>query len=163
MRKRYTVAGLLALGVLVLDQITKALVLANIQPWERIPVIPGFFDLVNVANRGAAFGFLNRPDLAWPSMVFGAVSILAAGLILWMLYTARDDERVYVASLGLVLGGAMGNLIDRLRFGFVVDFLDLYVGDWHWPAFNVADAAICVGAAGLAWHVLTDGRRRKES
>ncbi|EPR42262.1 Lipoprotein signal peptidase [Desulfovibrio sp. X2] len=157
MQRRYAFVLGLAAVVLAADQASKAAVRAHIGAFERIPVIPGFLDLVNVGNRGAAFGFLNRADWSWPSLVFAGVSLVALGVILWLVKSARD--RVSLAALALIMGGAVGNLVDRLRFGFVVDFIDAYVGELHWPAFNVADSAICVGAVLLAWRMLGHGAR----
>ena len=103
---------------------------------------------MNIRNRGAAFGFLNRSDIEWQFWLFLLATLVAAVAIILLVRTAQEQPWLFRA-LGLVMGGALGNLIDRIRFRAVVDFLDIYVGDWHWPAFNVADMAICVGA-GLA-------------
>jgi len=154
MAARYRFVALLALAVLVADLGSKAAALARIGPWERIEVIPGFFDLILVANYGAAFGFLNRAEWGWPSLFFSGFTCLAVVVLLWLVRGVAEGDRWHLAAIGLVVGGALGNLVDRLRFGYVVDFLDVYVGDWHWPAFNVADAAICVGAGLLAWRML---------
>lgn len=150
MTARYRFVILLALAVLGADQASKAAALARIGPWEHITVIPGFFDLVNVSNYGAAFGFLNRPDWGWPSVFFAAFTCLAIVVLLWLVKGVTESDRLHLAAIGSIIGGALGNLVDRLRFGYVVDFVDLYIGRWHWPAFNVADAAICVGAGVLA-------------
>lgn len=146
MKKRYALALGLALAVLVPDQITKWLVQQHLALNESVPVIPGLFDLVHVSNLGAAFGFLNTTDITWQRALFVAVTLLALAVISYMLAKAGDGETFLVWGLGLILGGALGNLVDRVRFGHVVDFLDFYVGDWHWPAFNVADIAITLGA-----------------
>jgi signal peptidase II len=126
-------------------------------------MIEGFFSLVHVANKGAAFGFLNREDIGWQNGLFIAVTLLAAMVIFLLLRGATDRERLYAAGLGLVLGGAVGNVIDRLRFGYVVDFLDFHYGDYHWPAFNVADMAICIGAGLIILSVLTSRRHAPHS
>lgn len=149
MKKRYALALGLALAVLVPDQITKWLVQQHLALNESVPVIPGLFDLVHVSNLGAAFGFLNTTDITWQRALFVAVTLLALAVISYMLAKAGDGETFLVWGLGLILGGALGNLVDRVRFGHVVDFLDFYVGDWHWPAFNVADMGISLGAACL--------------
>ena len=135
--------GLAALVVL-LDQISKAAVAQMVPKYGLVTVIPGFFDLVHVYNRGAAFGFLNRPDIEWQFWLFMAATALAVWAIIVLARSAKHDPLLFCA-LGLILGGATGNLIDRLRHRAVFDFLDFYVGNWHWPAFNVADAAICLG------------------
>ena len=150
MGRRFWTIGLVAAVVFVLDQLTKLWIQEAIPVWEKgFTVIPGFFDIVHILNRGAAFGFLNRQDIDWQRPFFIVASILAVGLI-WILARSREDDGpFYVSGLGLILGGALGNLLDRVRLGVVVDFLDFYVGDMHWPAFNVADMGICVGAGAL--------------
>ncbi|PKN15637.1 MAG: signal peptidase II [Deltaproteobacteria bacterium HGW-Deltaproteobacteria-3] len=116
------------LAVVVLDQATKALIMERFAMFELLPVIPGLFNLTYLTNTGAAFGMLAGAQTIWRQVFFVGVAVLALGV-----------------AIGLIAGGAVGNLIDRLRFGAVVDFLDFYVGSHHWPAFNVADSAICVG------------------
>ena len=133
-------------AVLLLDQLTKCWVMASLPYYGAVTVIPGFFDLVNIRNRGAAFGFLNRSDIEWQFWLFFAATLVSAGVIFMLARSARRDEKARFWGLGMVLGGAVGNLVDRIRFRAVVDFLDFYVGQWHWPAFNVADIAICCGA-----------------
>ncbi|NLW81165.1 MAG: signal peptidase II [Desulfovibrionales bacterium] len=150
LRWRFKAIGLVGAVVFALDQLTKAWIQQTIPVWEKgFSVIPGFFDIVHILNRGAAFGFLNRTDIDWQRPFFIAVSILAMGLIAALARSKDDDGPFYVYGLGLILGGALGNLLDRIRLGVVVDFLDFYVGGWHWPAFNVADMGITVGAAAL--------------
>ncbi|MDR0465961.1 MAG: signal peptidase II [Deltaproteobacteria bacterium] len=127
------------------DQLTKALIAAHIPLHRSIPAIPGFFDLTHIHNRGAAFGFLNSPDIEWQFWLFLGATFLALLGIFSLARNTRHDPLLF-SGLGLIVGGATGNLVDRLRYRSVLDFLDFYIGDWHWPAFNVADAAICVGA-----------------
>lgn len=145
MRSRFALALTLAAVVLVLDQATKLWVQASIGLWEGFAVIPGFFNLVHVLNKGAAFGLLNSHDFDWQRWFFIAVSLVATAVVLHLLRTERLAVPFMRAGLGLVLGGALGNLVDRVRTGLVVDFLDFHVGAHHWPAFNVADSAITVG------------------
>ncbi|AMD93151.1 signal peptidase II [Desulfomicrobium orale DSM 12838] len=150
MGRRYRIIILSGLAVLLLDQLTKIWVQRSIPVWEKgFTVIPGFFDIVHILNRGAAFGFLNRHDIDWQRPFFIVISVLALGLIAALARSKEDDGPFFAYGLGLILGGAVGNLIDRVRLGVVVDFLDFYIGAWHWPAFNVADMGICLGAAGL--------------
>lgn len=150
MGRRYRTIGVIATVVFVLDQLTKLWIQQAIPVWEKgFTVIPGFFDIVHILNRGAAFGFLNRDDIDWQRPFFIAVSIVAVGLIGVLAKSKEDDGPFYVYGLGLILGGALGNLLDRVRLGVVVDFLDFYVADMHWPAFNVADMGICIGAGAL--------------
>lgn len=145
MKRRYRILFGVAALVIVLDQLSKYWVMAVIPVHRPVVVIPGFFDLINIRNRGAAFGFLNRSDIEWQFWLFLAATTVAAWAIIALARSARYEPWLF-AALGLVLGGALGNLADRLRFRAVVDFLDFHVGDWHWPAFNVADTAICLGA-----------------
>ena len=151
----WLVAGI----VFALDQATKWWVVTSMTLWtERIPVIPGFFDLVHYLNKGAAFGFLNDAE-GWGTVLFTCIALAAMGLLGWGIWREQGllpggGMRMRLG-LALLLGGTAGNLLDRLRLGAVVDFLDVYVNDWHWPAFNVADSAITVGCLGLIWLVAT--------
>lgn len=150
MRRRYRLISLTGAAVFVLDQLTKFWIQQAIPVWEKgFTVIPGFFDIVHILNRGAAFGFLNSQDIDWQRPFFIIVSVLALGLIAVLARSKEDDGPFYEYGLGLILGGALGNLLDRARLGVVVDFLDFYLGEWHWPAFNVADMGICLGAGAL--------------
>lgn len=143
--------GLAAL-VVGLDQATKLLVLSRFFLGEALPVT-GFFNLVLVFNSGAAFSFLAGAG-GWQKWFFVC---LALAISAWLVVMIRHHamERMLPAALALVLGGALGNVIDRLRFGAVVDFLDFHLAGWHWPAFNIADSAITVGVALLLWQQLT--------
>ncbi len=158
--KRYRT--LLGTGVLavVLDQLTKFWIMTSLPLNGGVKVIPGFFDLVNIRNRGAAFGFLNRSDIEWQFWLFLAATLVSAVVIFLLARAARKHERWLFVGLGLVLGGAVGNLIDRIRFRAVVDFFDFFVGQWHWPAFNVADIAICCGAGLVCLSLWLYGERR---
>ena len=139
----------LALLVLVLDQISKGWVLANFRLMDR-QIVTSFFNLVLVFNPGASFSFLADAG-GWQKWFFVA---LALAISLWLLGLLRKhaQERLLPAALSLILGGALGNVIDRLRFDAVVDFLDFHLAGYHWPAFNVADSAITVGVALMLWH-----------
>ena len=141
----------LAGAVVVADFATKAWVLAAFRPHETLPVT-SFFNLVLVFNPGASFSFLADAG-GWQRWFFVA---LALAISAWLAITIRRhaNERLLPAALALVLGGALGNVIDRLRFGAVVDFLDVHAFGWHWPAFNVADSAITVGVILLIWQQL---------
>jgi signal peptidase II len=134
----------IAVTVFILDQATKWLAMAYIGTHGVIKVMP-FFDLVLVHNTGAAFGFLSQAG-GWQNVFFVAVAIVISTVILVMTYRLSAKDKLLAVALMLVLGGALGNLVDRLRFGYVVDFLDVYYQAWHWPAFNVADSAITIGA-----------------
>jgi signal peptidase II len=134
----------MAVVVFILDQATKWLAVVYIGPHGVIEVMP-FFDLVLVHNTGAAFGFLSQAG-GWQHFFFVAVAIIISTVILVMTYRLGAKDRLLAVALMLVLGGALGNLVDRLRVGYVVDFLDVHYHAWHWPAFNVADSAITIGA-----------------
>lgn len=144
-KDRYVPVGIAATLVLATDQISKWLIMKYLPPGGVVTVIPDFFDLVNIRNRGAAFGFLNRQDIEWQFWLFLIAAILAVIIIFKLLKGARRQP-LLAWGLGLILGGALGNMADRARFRAVVDFLDFHWRQWHWPAFNVADIAICVGA-----------------
>jgi signal peptidase II len=141
-------------GVLIIDQATKALILMHLPLGGSLPVIPGFFAITHVHNPGGAFGFLATMSAEVRSLLFVAVSLLAVGLIVYFYWQTPSRQRVLAFGLALVLGGAIGNLVDRIRFGVVVDFLDVYIQDLHWPAFNVADSAITVGVFIFAFYLL---------
>lgn len=134
---------LVAFGVILFDQITKLWVLQAFAPGEALPVTP-FFNLVLVFNPGAAFSFL-ADHAGWQRWFFAVIALAISGWIFWQLKTVRTKS-LFSIGLALIMGGALGNLIDRLWLGMVVDFIDLHVAGWHWPAFNVADSAVCVGA-----------------
>ena len=133
---------LLAVAILVLDQATKWLALASLDPYQYREV-PPFFNLVLVWNRGVSFGMLNSLGDHGPWLLTLLAGAIGAFLIVWLLRETRPLTRL---ALWLVLAGAVGNAIDRLRFGAVVDFLDFHAFGYHWPAFNVADSAIVIGA-----------------
>lgn len=152
--KKLKLLALVSGSVLLLDLITKALVLAMLPLGKSVPVIPGFFDITHVHNPGGAFGFLAGLSVEFRAVLFIAVSLLAAMLIVYFYWQTPPDQRLLAFGLALVFGGAVGNLVDRIRFGIVVDFLDVYVGDLHWPAFNVADSAITIGVFIFAVHLI---------
>jgi len=131
-------------AIVALDQLVKWIFLSKFAPGERLEVT-GFFNLVLVFNKGAAFSFLAGAP-GWQTPFFAAIA-LAAAIVISVLILRHAGKKMFCAGLALILGGAIGNLIDRLRFGHVVDFLDFHAMGWHWPAFNVADSAITVGAA----------------
>lgn len=139
--------GLGALVVVVLDQVTKYLVASYIPLHESIPVIAGYVSLVHVRNPGAAFGILSEFGGIPRGVFFVLVSIVALAVILWLVVTSKENDPWLLGGYTLFFGGALGNLVDRFRFGEVVDFLDVHMGPYHWPAFNVADSALCVGTA----------------
>jgi signal peptidase II len=143
-----------AFAVIVLDQATKFLIAGTIGFYESVPIISGFFNLVHVRNRGMAFGLMNRPDAGISLYFLIAVTIIAVLLIIIWSVRLKHDERGLLFGLSLILGGAIGNLIDRIRLKEVIDFLDVYIGSYHWPSFNVADSAITIGAIWIAVYIV---------
>ena len=133
----------LAIAVLAADQLAKAAILATFVPGQELPLLP-FFSLVLAFNRGAAFSFLAGAD-GWQRWLFTAIAIAASVFIVWLL--RRGGSRLYLLGLALILGGALGNLVDRLWLGQVVDFVLVHWRGWSFPAFNLADSAITAGAA----------------
>jgi len=145
----------LAAAVVLADQATKAVVLARFVLGERLEVT-SFFNMVLVYNKGAAFSLLSNAP-GWQTPLLIGFALVAIGIV-GTLLVRSPGRRLLCSGLALILGGALGNLVDRLRFGQVVDFLDFHAAGWHWPAFNVADSAITIGAALL----ILDGLRRHE-
>ncbi len=133
----------IAVIVVLLDQLTKITMMRLLAYGQSDPVT-SFFNLVMVYNKGAAFSFLSDQS-GWQRYFFTGISVLASLFILWML-KRNSTQRLFCWALALILGGAVGNLIDRVAYGHVIDFLDFHIAGWHWPAFNVADSAITVGA-----------------
>lgn len=131
--------------VIVVDQITKRVIDSAMQLHQTIELIP-YFQLTYMRNQGAAFSFLSGAG-GWQRWFFIGLAIVASVFIFVWLRKLDPSRRREAVAWALVLGGALGNLIDRILYGYVIDFLDVYVGDWHWPAFNVADSAITVGVA----------------
>jgi signal peptidase II len=148
----------IALTILVVDQLTKFVITQNFLLHEVVPVTP-FFNLVLVYNPGAAFSFLADAE-GWQKGFFIAIGLTAS---VWIIHLLRKhpEHTLFCTALSLVLAGALGNVIDRVQFGAVIDFLDFHVGGWHWPAFNVADSAISCGAALLVWDALRPRQQEK--
>ncbi len=144
----------IAVAVLLLDQATKQLALGKLALHEPVAVAP-LLNLTLVYNKGAAFGFLSSAS-GWQNAFFVVVALIACGVILYMLRQTKD--RLLAVALMLVLGGAIGNLSDRLIYGYVIDFIDVYYQSWHWPVFNIADSAITVGAILIALDAIGVGR-----
>lgn len=145
-----------SLLVIVLDQVSKFWLMNTFQYGEGV-ALTSFFNLVYERNNGAAFSFLASAG-GWQRFFFIGIATVASILIVYLL-RKHAAERCFCLALSLVLGGALGNLIDRVRFGYVVDFLDFYYAGWHFPAFNVADSAITLGAALLIWDSLRNKKK----
>ncbi len=153
---------LLSLLVIVLDQLTKHIALIELQPYTPHTVIHGLLNWTLAFNSGAAFSFLAGAD-GWQTWLFATLAIgVSLLLTFWLTSTARRDWRNAVP-LALIIGGALGNLLDRLRFGHVTDFIQVYYRDWAWPAFNIADSAISIGAVLLLWFGLFGAREKNRS
>jgi signal peptidase II len=150
---------IVAVVVVVLDQITKAMVRPALALHESIEVIPGFLDLTRVHNTGAAFGMLNTVDFPMKTLVLALVAVLALVGVSWYAVTVPLTDRLARLGIAGVLGGAIGNLIDRATTGYVLDFVDAYWRGWHFWAFNVADAAITLGVICMILDMLGLGRR----
>jgi signal peptidase II len=157
---RFQVELSIAAAVVVLDQIVKAIVRSTFELHESVVVIPSFFNLTRVHNYGAAFGLMNAAEFPFKTVVLSVVATLALGALSWYGATLPAEQRLARLGLALIIGGAAGNLIDRLRSGYVVDFVDLYWRDWHFWAFNVADAAITLGVSLMILDLLQIGRHR---
>jgi signal peptidase II len=144
--------------VVVLDQLTKQMAEALLVYAQPVAVLPSF-NLTLLYNRGAAFSFLSDAS-GWQRWFFVSVSLIVSVALAFWLYRLKPQQRLLALALALVLGGAVGNLIDRLWLGHVIDFIQLYYSDFYWPAFNVADSAITVGAVLLVWDALFCERDR---
>lgn len=142
------IAGL----VILLDQVSKIIIASTMPMYHSVSVIPGCFDITYILNPGGAFGFLAGHSSYLRLLVFVVLSSLAAGLVFYFYIKTPLTHRWLSAGFALIFGGAVGNLIDRIRFGRVVDFLDFYVGNMHWPAFNIADSAITIGMCVFVYH-----------
>lgn len=156
---RWSLFGTISVIGLVLDQASKLYIDRTMSLYQSIPVVDGFFNIFYIRNRGAAFSFLSQAS--WRLPFFITISLVASLVILIAFGKLRDDQRLAQVSLAMVFSGAVGNLIDRLRLGEVIDFLDVYWKNHHWPAFNVADSFICVGVALLALDMLLEDRRNR--
>ncbi len=133
-------------GLLVLDQITKAAISRSINPYGVRTVIPDFFYLVHVRNKGAIFGFFSNADSSFIFVLLTVFSLAALGLVVYYFIKTPVSEKLMNVSLSLILAGALGNQVDRILRGYVIDFLDFQFWGWHWPSFNVADSCISTGA-----------------
>jgi signal peptidase II len=156
----YLLLMLLTMFSLIVDQLTKVYIDRAMDLHQSIPVINDLFSITYVRNKGAAFGFLANTSYRIPFFIF--ISIVAVFVILFAYRKLRGDQKLAQVSLALILSGAVGNLIDRIRLGEVIDFLDVYWKSYHWPAFNVADSAICVGVFFLAIDMMREESRQKK-
>ena len=160
MKRKYWVLLIACLLVLVLDQYTKYEIQKSLPLHHRVEVIKGFFNLTHVRNTGGAFGIFGGKRGGMGTLFFMAVSFIAIGSLLFFVWKAKEDEKNLVLSFSLVLAGAIGNMIDRLRYGEVVDFLEFYLSSFYWPSFNIADSSICIGIGLMALELLIHDRKK---
>ena len=145
MNTKYIIIIIVTLPVIVLDQLSKVYIQKTMKLHQTIKVIDGLFDITYVLNKGAAFSFLADKPEGFTIPFFVIVSVIAIGIIGFLFYKTEKSDYVSLIAFALLLGGSIGNLIDRIRHGAVTDFLDFYIQQYHWPAFNVADSAITTG------------------
>lgn len=160
---RYFLLSLVTGAVVLVDQLTKLEVMQSMQLHQSVPVIRDLFSLTYIRNPGAAFGLLAGSSTAFRTVFFGLTSLFALVLLGTILMRLPDSDWVGQYSIAGILGGAIGNLLDRVRYGEVIDFLDFYVKNYHWPAFNVADAAISVGVFFLILHFTFEKKHPPEA
>lgn len=160
--KRILLMKALALGIVLLDQGSKLAIREKFHLGETLPLIDGFFSFTYVRNPGAAFGFLASASESLRKPLFLLLPVLACGWLLYLIWKSRKDRMLPMLSYTLILSGAIGNLIDRFRFGYVVDFLDFYWKNHHYPAFNVADSAITIAVILLIIDMFIHRKDEKE-
>jgi signal peptidase II len=149
---RFLTLGAISAGVAVLDQLTKVYIMETMRLHESVPVVPNLFSITYIRNPGAAFGLLAGSSSGFRFAFFGLTSVFALVLLGAILLRMPREDWLGQLSIAGIFGGAVGNLLDRIRFGEVIDFLDVYIDGYHWPAFNVADSAISVGVTFLIIH-----------
>jgi len=160
MKRKYWILLVFCIGILLLDQWTKSMVVQRLPLYQRVNVIQGFFNLTHVRNTGGAFGIFGGEKGGLGSILFVVISLVAIGAIVFLFLKIKENEKTLALSFSLILSGAVGNLIDRLRYGEVVDFLDFHLSTYHWPAFNVADSAICIGIGLMALELLKGNQKK---
>jgi signal peptidase II len=160
MKNKYLFLVTVAIPLIVLDQATKLIIVRTMDLHTIIPVIRNFFDIVHARNQGAAFGILRDSSIRLPFLI--SVSLLAVLILVALFRKLRPEQKLSAWGLSLVLSGAVGNLIDRVRLGEVIDFLSVHWYGLYWPAFNVADSAICIGVGMLVIDMIQEERRKKK-
>jgi len=163
LKKKYIILLATVTVMVLIDFITKAYISSTMFLHESFPVIEGFFNITYVRNPGAAFSFLADAPAVFRSVFFVTVTTLAVLFILYYIAKDKFEDPLMTFGLSLILSGAVGNLIDRVRLGEVVDFIDVYIGSYHWPAFNVADSAITVGAFILLLEIFMESKKHASS
>ena len=162
MKRKYWVLLIILVWIISVDQWTKYSVDKGLPLHHAVPVVKGFFNLTHVRNPGGAFGILGGEKGGIGSLLFVIVSLNAIGVILFFFFKTKEDEEILSLAFSLVLSGAIGNLLDRFRYGEVIDFFDFQISSFHWPAFNIADSAITVGI-GLILLNLFRGVHKKDT
>jgi len=160
MKRKYWVLLIFCLGILLLDQWTKYMIVQKLNLYQRVEVIHGFFNLTHVRNTGGAFGIFGGEKGGLGSILFVVVSLIAIGAIVFLFIKIKENEKTLALSFSLILSGAIGNLIDRIQYREVVDFLDFHLSTYHWPSFNIADSAICIGIGLMALELLKRDRQK---
>ncbi|MCP4671918.1 MAG: signal peptidase II [Desulfobacula sp.] len=150
----WTRLALISGFIVFFDQISKYIIKINLDVYDNIIVINNFFNITHILNPGGAFGFFASSSPELRKFIFLFVSSIVALFILWFYKKSADSYIFLSHGFAMIFGGAVGNLIDRFRYGKVVDFLDFYIGTYHWPAFNIADSAISIGMAILIYHII---------
>ena len=151
---KYKILTVVSLLIVVSDQVSKAVIVKLITPYHSVTVIPGLFNLTHIYNPGGAFGFMSSQSLLVRTVIFLVVSTIAIGFIFYFYKNTPSTHPFLASGFALIFGGAIGNVIDRIRMGTVVDFLDFYIMDLHWPAFNIADSAISIGMGIFLYHLV---------
>jgi signal peptidase II len=154
MRNKYIRLVVIGGIIVIIDQFTKFFIVKYLPLHDSVPVVSGLFNIIHIKNPGGAFGLLANLTPGMRTFIFLFISSLAVGLILYFYLKTPVNQNWLAAGFALIFGGAIGNLIDRIRFGVVTDFLDFYISKYHWPAFNVADSAITVGIGIFIFHLL---------
>lgn len=158
---KFIIFAIIAATILVSDQMTKFLASSKIALNQGFELIPGVLNLVHVRNKGVAFGAFADSSSNFTPLALVAVSVIALVVILWLLAVTETDWSLFLG-LSFFFGGTAGNLVDRFQLGEVIDFIDFHVGLYHWPAFNVADSALCIGAGLFFIHLFKDFRDTRE-
>ena len=155
--RRYGLHAVLAAAIILLDQLTKAVIVRTVPYYGSLPVIPGFLDLTHIRNSGAILGLFGQMKQPWMTVILLVLNAAALGLVIYYFSKTAQRERLVRLALALIAGGALGNIVDRLARGYVIDFVDMHAGRFHWPTYNVADACITIGAVLLIAGVIFRG------
>ena len=153
MSKKYKTLLLIIVGMVFLDQATKLYIDSNMELHQSIQVIKNFFQITYIRNSGAAFGILSGFKSPWLTLFFVLISVVAIGIIMFYYYKTPENQRLTLVSFALIMSGAIGNFIDRVFYGEVIDFLYFHWYQHYWPAFNVADSCITIGVSLLLWNM----------